>query len=230
MDKIGVGILTYKRYEPLCKLTESIVTKCSYDYLLVSNDDRDNQGVAVNSNRLIKGLYDRGCDFIFILNDDVLALGDFTQLYVDASKDTGIDHFSFRRPALAKVEDDIKINNTELTVLYSITGNMLFLTRNLVDKIGYFDTNYGKYVEEHVDYTKRANLSGAFKDVKVHVGRSLDVKKSIDLLSTQEFKSSVEDKDKSYWHTIASTYNNNKWNTPIKKVPLYVPFCDRIPY
>jgi GT2 family glycosyltransferase len=224
--KIGIGILTYNRNEILSNLLSSISKFCTYDYLLVSNDAHDNVGVAGNSNRLIKGLYDLECDYFFILNDDVIATGDFPLSYIQAHFDTKIDMLCFRKwpGSPHDRETKTKLNNTDLTILHRITGNMIFFTRPLVDKIGYFDTKYGKFSEEHVDYTKRANLAGAFK-VKVPLDSELDITNSTTVLDFQKTDTSMSDNARKMWTPIASMYHMLKWSNKIPE--LYCKYNER---
>ncbi len=227
MEKIGIGILTYNRKEILSNLLSSIAKNCTYDYTLISNDVRDNVGVAGNTNRLIKGLYDLGCNYFFILNDDVISTGDFPTTYIQAHLDTKIDFLCFRKWPGSPYDRETKltINNTNLTMLNRITGNMIFLTRSLVDKIGYFDVRYGHFSEEHVDYTRRANLSGSFK-TKVPLTNCLDVTDSINVLDFQNTISSMDQESRIKWTPIANKHHHDKWNSKIPQ--LFEPYKERL--
>ena len=50
-----------------------------------------------------------------------------------------------------------------LKFLPRFTGIMMSVTRALVEKIGYFDAIFGKFGEEHCDYTIRARMAGGIR-------------------------------------------------------------------
>jgi hypothetical protein len=75
-----------------------------------------------------------------------------------------------------------------LKLLPRMTGIMLSFTRELVDKIGYFDAEFAAFGEEHTDYTIRARLAGGIRCEGQDMN-CLDVEHS--LLSYQEVPTSV---------------------------------------
>jgi glycosyltransferase involved in cell wall biosynthesis len=111
--KIGVGIITYNRLDYLKKLIDTLVPCKQYiDELIVINDGQDiptwslpfgtwtdnekNLGVAKSKNRALKYLFDKDCDYLFLIEDDML-IKDPTvfKQYVEASKVSGIQHFNY---------------------------------------------------------------------------------------------------------------------------------------
>lgn len=183
-EKIGVGIVTHERPEFLKGLLESL-TPCTdvINELVVVNDGKPidafnlqfgtflqndtNQGVAKSKNRAMKFLFDRGCDYFFIIEDDMVIKDKtiFAQ-YINAHKESGIHHFNYgpgspfnrkqtiRNPDLCDrhLLSENSDPNPKLIVdyktcrlaLYEHTVAMFsFFTRTLLKKgLGYMPTDY----------------------------------------------------------------------------------------
>ena len=108
--KIGIGIITCNRLDFLknciCSISED-----SYDDIVIINDgskpitrfygcdiinNDKNIGVGKSKNKALKYLYEKGCDYIFLIEDDTVVLDNnvFDQ-YINTSKETGIQHFNY---------------------------------------------------------------------------------------------------------------------------------------
>ena len=97
--KIGVGIITCNRPDFFKKCRESIDHKW-YDYIVVVNDGEDlledtkapvikttgGEGVGRAKNRAMKHLLDKGCDYIILVEDDMLFKGNLFKEYIKAYK------------------------------------------------------------------------------------------------------------------------------------------------
>ena len=118
--KIGVGIITCNRPHYLKVLLDSISEDCGINELIVVNDgkplsddvasigeeydfshvswlqNKENLGVGKSKNKALKYLFEKGCDFIFLIEDDMVILDPsvFKQ-YIKASKVSGIQHFNY---------------------------------------------------------------------------------------------------------------------------------------
>ena len=124
-----------------------------------------NLGVTGNTNRAIRWFMTQtDCDHLCVLNDDLHVLGDFPKLYSAAHEALGIGLFCFND---FSGEDyrwmPVKIRGFEVHVFRRMTGIMMSFTRDLVDKIGYYDADFGKFGEEHCDFTNRARFAGAMQ-------------------------------------------------------------------
>lgn len=112
-EKIGVGIVTYNRLDYLRTLVNSLVPCYKHiSNLVVVNDhgeepnwdlsfgtwinNESNLGVAKTKNVAMKFLFNQGCDYIFIIEDDMIIKDPtvFDQ-YVEAYKQSGIHHFNY---------------------------------------------------------------------------------------------------------------------------------------
>jgi len=132
-----------------------------------------NLGVAGNSNRLLKIFMDSDCDHLCLCNDDLLVTGDFVKYYAEAHRDLEVGMFCYcgfdkASPAISGPPESYKWvtypwRGYKVKMLPRMTGIMISITRALVEKVGYFDAEFGKFGEEHVDYTIRARFGGFIK-------------------------------------------------------------------
>jgi len=192
-DKIGLGIITCNRPEYLRRLLVSLV-QCEniINELVVVNDGKPindfdlsqgewieneiNLGVGKSKNKALKHLVERGCDYIFLIEDDMLILDPtvFKQ-YIEASKKSGIHHFNFgpgspfnRKQIIRNfdlhnrhlLDEDTEPNprvivdykDCQIALYLHCTGTFSFFTREVLEKVGYIDENYTN-AWEHVDHT-----------------------------------------------------------------------------
>ena len=141
---------------------------CSFNTQVFMGDR--NLGVAGNSNRILKLFMDSGCDHLCLCNDDLFVEGDFVNFYGRGHADLGVGMFCFcdfdkASPAISGPPETYKWvtypwRGYNVKMMPRFTGIMMSITRALVEKVGYFDTEFGKFGEEHCDYTVRARFGG----------------------------------------------------------------------
>ena len=97
MSKIGLGIVTCNRNNFLKTCLKSI-NKEWYDELVIVNDgeiplqnagyniinNEKNIGVCKSKNKLFRHLLETGCDYIFIIEDDMMFKDNVFQAYINA--------------------------------------------------------------------------------------------------------------------------------------------------
>jgi len=192
--KVGVGIITCNRPDYLHNLLESL-EKCESDVdnLVVINDgtqlDNIERGILINNetnigvgrskNKAMQYLLDEGCDYIFIIEDDLLIRDkDVFKKYIDASLETGIQHFNYgpgtpfnRVQNIANYDlhnrhllDTESKPNPKTTIQYKndikidlyehVAGLFSFFTRRILEEVGLNDESFYN-AWEHVDHTYR---------------------------------------------------------------------------
>jgi len=183
---IGIGISTYNRSELVSSLVQKIretidIDKCKF---VVSDDGSSdntiqtlqelkvpflsgqNKGSTANKNRLIRHLAD--CDYIFIIEDDVIIYKEgWDLLYIDAHKKSGIHHFVYC-PSWYYGESLTKDEYDGITITHPPHdgGTFSFYTREVIETCGGFHTDFRGYGWGHCEFTERihrAGLSGKYK-------------------------------------------------------------------
>jgi glycosyltransferase involved in cell wall biosynthesis len=192
-EKIGVGIVTCDRPEYLKNLLNSIdACESEIDEIVVVDDGKKQTahtvfdgtiigttgrtGVAKAKNLAIENLLGKDCDYIFIIEDDMIVIDKSVfQQYIKAHKISGIHHFNygpgspFNRKQKIKNFDlhnrhlldqhtepnpKLTINYKDCTIaLYEHTVAMFsFFTKEVLQDVGLIDERYYN-AWEHVDHT-----------------------------------------------------------------------------
>ena len=175
-NKIGLGIMTYKRPDYFKKIFSS-VPKNKIDELVVINDgtpydfDIDanliqhdtNKGIGISKNDAMQYLLDKGCEYIFLMEDDIIIDDPSVfEAYINASKETGIQHFNYSQHGLMnkfsnsnnpspRVKIDYK-NNISIELYLHCVGAFSFYTKKCLDKVGLMDERFFN-ATEHLDHT-----------------------------------------------------------------------------
>ena len=195
--KIGVGIITCNRNEYLKNLLNTLPIDVINSLVVVNDGKAENQidipgfwlqndtnlGVGKSKNKAIKYLYNEDCDYIFIIEDDMLIKKpDVFNKYIEAYRVTGIHHFNYGpgSPFNRKQKIQFDLHNRHLLdqhsepnprliveypknvkiALYEHTVAMFsFFTRDVLEKVGYIDEQFYN-AWEHVDHTYRIALAG----------------------------------------------------------------------
>jgi len=192
--KIGVGIITCDRPDYLKKLISSLKDVFIDDLYIVNdgqskidagdikvyNNIPSRQGVGSTKNRALKYLKD--CDYIFIIEDDVIIKNkDVFQKYIEASKITGIQHFNYgpgspfnrkqnvqfdlhnRHELNQNSEPDPRVTidygKIKISLYTHVAGMFSFFTKEVLQKVGYIDEQFYN-AWDHVDHTYRIIKAG----------------------------------------------------------------------
>ena len=126
-------------------------------------------------NTALKYLMEKGCEHIFLMEDDMLIKDDSVfERYILNSMSTGIKHYNYALHGPANKMSGVAFSNLEdrkdvdgepnprivveygdgtvLCMYPNCVGAFSYYHRSVIDKIGYFDTGY-KNAWEHVDHT-----------------------------------------------------------------------------
>jgi GT2 family glycosyltransferase len=188
MERIGIGIVTYQRFERFKECFENllkngrdvteimIVDDCSlkdrekYDayfkginfkHITVIVNEK-NLGVGPSKNKILKYFYNKNYNYIFTIEDDIdIVSEDVFAEYIDLVNNTGYQYVNFALHGNHNKARQrvMKINNYEVGIYPHIVGAFTLHTRKLIDEIGYYDETY-RNAWEHVDYCYIASLKG----------------------------------------------------------------------
>jgi|TARA_R110002033_G_scaffold21278_1_gene52951 GT2 family glycosyltransferase len=182
MSRIGIGIITCNRPEFFKECRESIKQEW-YDRLVVVNDGTGPifdakapvigtggmEGVGRAKNKALEYLLEEGCDYIILVEDDMLFKGNLFKQYIKAHKATGIHHFMFAyhgpankanisggKPVPRKIIDYGKV---KIALNQHCVGAVCFYTKECLDKVGLYDESYTNAFE-HVDHSYELAKAG----------------------------------------------------------------------
>lgn len=147
--KVGVGYTTSGRI-----IDWKGILLCPKGSLEVN---KDQISVAHDKNELIRSLYEQGAEYFFIFDDDTFPIKQgWEKFFIDGHLKTGIHHFIVGNPVNCLYQN----GNEDVSCYQTGTGCMLFLTRKVIDTVGYINPAYGKFGYEHVAYSHRIRMAG----------------------------------------------------------------------
>lgn len=177
--KIGVGVITCNRDHFLKKCLNSIPDYI--DELVVVNDGnslpdeikikgtliQNSEGKQVGEckNIAMKHLLDKGCDYIFTLEDDIVIKDPQTfKNYIKAREETGLEHFNFGFSQRENLSPDlkpiykktIKYKTSSIVLTPNILGALTFYTKKALQTIGLHHYKFNKGHGDHPELTYRA--------------------------------------------------------------------------
>lgn len=235
--KIGVGLSTYNRPDMALRVirairetTNGVNTVCSIDGGNIGSYNiaemlkhcgeviiGTNQGVVRNKNRLLN--YLQNCDFIFIIEDDLIPIKNgWVEKYLEALKATGYDHMNFIHGlAQSNKCNEIKYPN-DLTIEYykDLGGALMVMTKRCINEVGIFDPDYKFYGYGHCDYTRRCQLANLYPPVKIghpHI-KGMEAYLKLDIHTSS---STDQDKKGAYIKANGTRYSSG---SPMVKIPI----------
>jgi len=206
-NSIGVGIITKDRPQYFANCLNSlryVDGGAGYDHIVIVNDGSSaiyptfsnldkynehvithdqNKGVGISKNDAMRYLMDKGCDHIFIIEDDVvIKKGDVFQKYIETAEASGILHLNYAlgTPFNRKQKGHFDLYNrdsldletepnpklifdydvdTRIALYEHIAGMFSYYHRSVIENIGYIDEQY-KNAWDHVDHTYQAIKAG----------------------------------------------------------------------
>lgn len=171
--KIGVGIVTFQRPDFFKVAYESVLEHLDFIDELVSYHDgpisdeykpmvepgkliygTENRGVAYAKNQLFKQLLDRGCEYIFIMEDDMEILDRRAIAgYLAAHRMTNIPHLNFHAHGDNLYGRELSVDGP-LAFWPNAVGAWSFYTREILEQVGLMDENFVN-AYEHVEHSWR---------------------------------------------------------------------------
>lgn len=186
---IGLGVITYNRPEYCTQAVRSIPTNQVKEWVVVNDagfgsqsikaaldetvggiliEHFTNKGVGAAKNTAIQYLLAKGCEHIFLMEDD-LEIQDAAVFdrYIDTARATGIWHLCYGKVAGNREKIRMTKEYTESTAIdlhYDCQGAFMYIYKGILSYIGAFDEKF-KNAYEHIDFTYRciqANLLPPF--------------------------------------------------------------------
>lgn len=155
--RIGIGVTTYNRPEHAKLFGEQIrkyqPEEC--DFIAV-DDTKDRKGIAYRKNECLRALKD--CDYVFLFDDDCFPIKEgWASWFIAKASHNHIKHMMYLKetPTLKKIE-----SNNGIDVYNNCAGCMMFLTKEVIEKVGAYNPKYGMYGFEHAGYSNRIHKAG----------------------------------------------------------------------
>lgn len=175
-DRIGIAATTYNRPNHLAYWTKTVAEFSPEDAVFhIANDTNERKGVAFRSTECLRELYEAGCEYFFLFNDDCFPIkAGWCDFFIDALRASEQNHFCYLRetPGVKLISSPMVWDQTALEqklmkpICYTINqydncnGCLMVMTRKAVEKAGGFNPNFGIYGFEHADYSNRIFKAG----------------------------------------------------------------------
>jgi len=149
--KIGIGVTTTpNRYEYTDRWLEFFEKTKPESYHLHIHEDVNYKGVAYSKNQNLITLKD--CEHIFLFDDDCYPIKTgWTDFFINS----GYNHLLYLQPY-----HRIKSKINDLETFNECGGVFMYLTKEVLNKVGYFNSEYGQYGFEHAGYSNRIYKAG----------------------------------------------------------------------
>lgn len=152
--KIGVGVITLQNRW----IKSEILNLVTHPTMFYIHTDYEKNGPGYGRNECIKNLYDAGCDHIFLFDDDTYpVIKGWQDYFIEWAERTDINSFSYPNRSLYKlpvhIEDDVEY-------WHWCTTPFQYVSRKMVEIVGYYNLSYNRYGYEDLAYLYRARESG----------------------------------------------------------------------
>lgn len=142
--KIGIGLTTYKRedcYNHFMEQLKKFPPQNVFDLYVA----QDIPNIAKAKNECLHALKD--CDYIFLFDDDTFPI----------KEDWDVPFIESEQPYSLYMDDTYSPTQVmyDITRYHDCSGCFMFLTKEIFEKVGYFNPAYGRYGYEHLGYFQR---------------------------------------------------------------------------
>lgn len=151
--KIGIGVITMG----VRKIHPNIPGKCDPDALVHIEVDHERVGPAITRNRCLKYLYDQGCDYIFMFDDDCYPMfPGWERHFIDLAKQVGVEYMGLPHAFESRL---IELKHG-VGWWSEVVGCFSMQSRKFMESVGYYNTAYKRYGHEDQGRNLRAKRSG----------------------------------------------------------------------
>jgi len=185
--KIGIGVVTYNRQDYCERVLKTVP---NVGPRVVVNDGtpydesvypegwevithKENKCVAAAKNTALRYLISQGCEYLFIIEDDILIKDDEVfERYIDAANITGLHHlmYAYHGPANKYPSQDhpkprlavkFKEEGDDNSIWFNThcVGGFCYYHAGVIKNVGYMDENF-KNAWEHVEHSYRIVKAG----------------------------------------------------------------------
>jgi len=222
---IGTGIITYNREKQFSRIKDSI--KHVDVVFSIKDGGKDkysvpvdvvldtNVGVGKCKNITIQSLLEKGCEHIFLLEDDCLIKDNRVWEYcIEFSQQTGLLHFNWNDYRYDKI-GIAEWGNLKASLCYNTEANFSYFHKSFLEKIT-FDENYFNGWE-HADLELQADRLGFAPSFGIFIS-PFDLSQYLELIDDGE--STITGKSLEYMDRIQKgrNYFNNKWGKDIMEL------------
>ena len=192
MTVVGLGILTCNRPRYLEQVLAGVAEHLSdvLDCVIIHNDGSDreqapaywraynhvpnailqydptNKGVARSKNILLRSLLNEGCDWLFLLEDDVVPVSpESVTGYIAACEKSGFQHLAFAHHGPANTNGPVSVDGP-ITCWPNYVGAFSIYSAEALRQVGLHDEGF-RNCWEHVELTARLALAG-YTDPRPH--------------------------------------------------------------
>lgn len=177
-SRIGIAITTHNRPDVLAKSLSQHLKYLPAGAKVVVIDDgstpaavapegieiirqEKSLGIVASKNRSLEALIDAGCEHLFLWDDDAYPISDNWHVpYIESPE----PHLAYQFLDLAgakKLNDMAVLYRDEQHIAYTgQRGVMLYYHRSAIEKVGGFDSVYGRGMYEHPDLALRIHNAG----------------------------------------------------------------------
>lgn len=191
-EVIGIGITTKDRPDLLDSTLQHIMSRLPSSSKVIVSDDSvseqgkkmviescarfgvrrvdnsHNRGIARNKNSCLREL--RDSDYIFLFDDDCYPIKDnWAEYIIDCHKKSGVHHFNLLEDIHHKLINTTQYDGFAIEEHHAVGGVFMFLTKEVVSKVGAFNKDYDTYGFEHASYTYRVYKSGLHNGLGINL-------------------------------------------------------------
>lgn len=161
--KIGIGVVSYLRPKHLDLWREQILKYAPKEYELSIYIDEPRRGIAYGKNENLKDLKD--CDYIFLMDSDCFPIkSGWAEFFIHYHKTFKVNHMMYLKetPTIKKINSHTfqYASYHTLDIYNNCSGCMMFLTKEVIEKVGAYNYAYSFYGYEHAGYSNRIHKAG----------------------------------------------------------------------
>lgn len=156
MSKVGVGVITAGRRQ----IQDYHIQSSEHEVEFHIHLDDKLQGPAFMRNACLRKFYDSGYDFIVLFDDDTYPIrSGWVDYVLEQHKLSGNHWFGIPDP----FRDNVKSVEGQVVYWDNLIGAFSFYTRQLLDTVGGYNTEYLRYGYEDCGYQHRVRNCGLIK-------------------------------------------------------------------